>query len=91
MDSKGGSFRRRVVDLTAVAMIGDGALALVVPAEHTKTWICGPQSWRRLINFFAERPGFTGVVGAVEICAAVWWVRRSLKCRAGWWFAGLSG
>ena len=79
MDSKNGSFGRRIVDLTAVAMIGDGALALIVPAEHLKTWICGPQWWRGLVNFFAERPGLTRVVGAAEIYAALWWVRRSLN------------
>ncbi|MGO4491820.1 hypothetical protein AB4Y86_06995 [Arthrobacter sp. 2YAF22_2] len=79
MDINNGSFGRRIVDLPAVAMIGDGALALVVPAEHMKTWICGPQRWRDLINFLAERPGLTRVVGAVEVCAALWWVRRSLN------------
>ncbi|MBT8159530.1 MULTISPECIES: hypothetical protein [Arthrobacter] len=71
------SFERRLVDLTAVAMIGDGALALLMPAEHMKTWICGPQWWRDLVTFFASRPGLTRLVGAIEICAAVWWVRRS--------------
>ena len=78
MDNKSGSFGRRVVDLMAVAMIGDGALGLVVPAEHMKTWTYGPQWWRDLINFFADRPGLTRVVGAVEITVAFWWVRRSL-------------
>jgi hypothetical protein len=72
------SLERRLVDLTAVAMIGDGALALLMPAEHMKTWICGPQWWRDLVNFFARRPGLTRVVGVIEICAASWWVRRSL-------------
>lgn len=74
-----GSFGRRIVDLMAVAMIGDGALALLLPTEHMKTWICGPQRLRDLINFFAERPGLTRLVGAVEICAAFWWARQSLK------------
>jgi hypothetical protein len=46
MDSKSDSSGRRIVDLLAVAMIGDGALALVVPTGHIKTWICGPQRWR---------------------------------------------
>lgn len=79
MDNQNASFGRRIVDLTAVAMIGDGALALLVPAEHMRTWISGPRWCRELINFFAERPGLTRVVGAVEICTAVWWVRRSLN------------
>ncbi|MCB5292942.1 hypothetical protein [Arthrobacter sp. SO3] len=79
MDSKSGSFGRRVVDLVAVAMIGDGALGLLLPAEHMKTWTCGPQRWRDFISFFAERPGLTRTVGAVEICVAFWWVRRSLN------------
>jgi hypothetical protein len=68
-----------MADLLAMEMIGDGALALLVPAEHMKTWILGPQRWRDLGMFFAERPGLTRVAGAVEICAAVWWVRRSFS------------
>ena len=74
-----GSFERRLVDLTAVAMIGDGVLAVLLPAEHMKTWICGPQWSRDLVNYFAQRPGLTRTVGAMEICAAVWWVRHSLN------------
>lgn len=77
MDSKDVSAGRRIVDVAAVAMIGDGALAMVLPAEHMQTWICGPTWWRRLVSFFAERPGLTRVVGAVEIGSAIWWVRRS--------------
>lgn len=82
MDSKSGSFGRRIVDVAAVAMIGDGALALLVPADHMRTWVCGPPRWRDMIKFFAERPGLTRVVGAAEIWAAVWWVRRSLNGRS---------
>jgi len=82
MDTKNGSSGRRIVDLMAVAMIGDGALGLLVPTEHMKTWICGPQRWRDLVNFFAGRPGLTRLVGAVEICAAFWWVHRSLNGRS---------
>ncbi len=79
MGNYGSSSMRRVDDLLAVAMIGDGALALLVPAEHMKTWILGPLWWRRLIAFFAERPGLTRCAGALEICAATWWLRRSLR------------
>jgi hypothetical protein len=79
MDNNRGSSGRRIVDVLAVAMIGDGALALLVPTEHMKTWICGPQRWRDLVNFFAERPALTRLAGAGEICAALWWVRRSLN------------
>jgi hypothetical protein len=78
MDTKNGSSGRRIVDLMAVAMIGDGALALLVPTEHMTTWICGPRWWRDLVNFFARRPALTRMVGAIEIYAACLWVRRSL-------------
>jgi hypothetical protein len=74
---KRGLFARRLTDLLAMEMIGDGVLALLVPTEHMNTWISGPQRWRDLGNYFAERPGLTRLAGTVEICVAVWWVLRS--------------
>jgi hypothetical protein len=58
---------RRLVELGAMAMIGDGFLATINPEGHVRLWERGP--WRSLLRPFADHPELTRVVGMVEVLA----------------------
>jgi len=66
----------RALELLALSMIGDGALALLQPERHMRLWRAGPRPWRELVEFFHERPGLTRVVGVGAIAAGLWLAGR---------------
>lgn len=60
--------------LAAVALVGDGLLALLTPERDALAWRMGPEPFRSLMGFMAKRPGLTRFVGAAQIAVGVWWV-----------------
>ncbi len=67
---------RRVQHFTAMVLIGDGLLAVVRPNRDAKAWKVGPEPWRTLMGFLAERPQLTRLVGASQIAVGIWWATR---------------
>jgi hypothetical protein len=59
---------------TAMALIGDGVLAMVRPSHDTRVWAIGPLPWRKLMSALDDRPGLTRILGGVQAAAAVCWV-----------------
>ena len=62
--------------ITALLAIGDGVVTLAMPRRHVRRWSLGPDWYQRVMRPFAERPGLTPVLGAVEAAAALWWTTR---------------
>jgi len=69
---------RRIVDATAIMLIGCGVLGALLPVAHLSTWLSGPPPWRAGVRFFADRPRLTRVVSALTVCATFWWARQHL-------------
>ena len=69
-------WNRRAKESLGILMVGDGLLATVGPVRHCLLWQRGPVGWRRLVSFFAERPGLAPVVGVAETGAGLWLASR---------------
>lgn len=66
----------RMQHFVAMVLIGDGLMALVRPARDAKAWKLGPEPWRSLMGFMAERPQLTRAVGVAQIALGIWWATR---------------
>ena len=63
---------RRMKELLAMLIIGDGIIALLFPRRHCLLWKFGPQPYRDLMQEFAARPGMTRLLGAMEAALGIW-------------------
>jgi hypothetical protein len=61
----------RMMELVALGMIGDGALALADPRRHTRLWLEGPRPWRKAMKSFVRRPGLTRTLGVLGLGAGL--------------------
>ena len=73
---KRGLIGRRMKEMMAAGMIGDGVMALADPHRHTRLWAEGPGPWRKAMKPFVRRPGLTRTLGALEIGAGLWLASR---------------
>ena len=63
--------RRRLLELRAMLMIGDGMIGLAAPSRHSLLWSFGPEGYRRLMEGFAEHPALVRVLAVVEVGAGL--------------------
>ena len=63
----------------ALTTIGDGALALVAPREHSLLWEVGPEGIRRMTRFFADNPNYMRLLGASQIAFGLWLAFRQYR------------
>jgi hypothetical protein len=70
---------RRLKETMALTTIGDGALALVAPREHSLLWEVGPQSIRKITRFFADNPNYMRLLGASQIAFGLWLAFRQYR------------
>ena len=57
----------------AMALIGDGVMALVHPQRDAAAWHGGPAPWRLLMRALHDNPTMTRVLGAAQIAGGIWW------------------
>jgi hypothetical protein len=67
---------RRVLELLAILMIGEGVLTLIAPRRHSLIWNFGPEDFRRAIEGYAEHPTLARVVAAAEAGLGLWLALR---------------
>ena len=67
---------RRIVELLAILMIGEGVLTLIAPRKHSLLWEFGPEGYRRAVEAFAEHPTLTRLVAAAETGLGLWLALR---------------
>ena len=73
------TWARRLKETLAIVAIGDGAIELISPREHSLLWEVGPESTRRAVRFFAERPNYVRLVGAAQIGFGLWLALRQYR------------
>jgi hypothetical protein len=71
--------KRRWKQFAAMALIGDGVMALLYPEMDAKTWQVGPRPWRRFMGDLHDRPVLTRLIGAAEIAGGVCWALYQQK------------
>ena len=59
--------------------IGDGAIELLAPREHSLLWEVGPEGVRKVARFFAENPTYMRLLGASQIAFGVWLALRQYR------------
>lgn len=70
---------RRIKETIAVLAIGDGAIELLAPREHSRLWVVGPEGVRKVSRFFAEKPNYMRILGAAQIAFGVWLALRQYR------------
>lgn len=62
----------RLKELLALAMIGEGVVAMLYPRQHALLWRVGPRPLRGLVGWFADRPRLTRAMATAEVGAGLW-------------------
>ena len=57
----------------AMALIGDGMMAVVRPGRDAAMWEIGPEWWQDLMQQFRKHPALTRAVGAAQVAGGIWW------------------
>jgi hypothetical protein len=77
----GSAWARRAKETFAVVAIGDGAIEVIAPREHSLLWEVGPEGVRNVSRFFAENPNYMRLLGAAQIAFGVWLALRQYRDR----------
>jgi hypothetical protein len=72
-------WEQRLRALLAILLVGDGVFALIAPSRQSRLWKFGPGSWRRLMEYFAQRPGLTRLLTVGQVAFGLWLGLRQAK------------
>jgi hypothetical protein len=67
---------RRLIQLAALLMIGDGVLGFFKPRWHSLLWDTGPAPIRNLMESLAAHPDNARLLYAVEAAFGAWLASR---------------
>ena len=69
-------WERRLIETFAIISLGDGLIEFLAPKEHSRLWVIGPESIRRIGMWFVEKPDRMRVLGAAQVVFGVWLAQR---------------
>jgi uncharacterized protein YjeT (DUF2065 family) len=69
-------WKRRFIEAFAILTVGDGLIEFLAPKGHSRLWVVGPESTRRIGMWFAEEPNRMRVLGATQVVLGVCLVLR---------------
>ena len=49
-------WKRRFIEAFAILTVGDGLIEFLAPKGHSRLWVVGPESTRRIRMWFVEEP-----------------------------------
>jgi hypothetical protein len=64
---------KRWKHFAAMALIGDGVMAVIRPENDALAWKHGPKPWKQLMGELQERPTLTRLIGLAQITGGIWW------------------
>ena len=64
--------QRRLGELLAIALIGEGVAGFLAPRRYVRLWKFGPVPYRAVVDWLAERPALTRVLCVLEAGVGVW-------------------
>ncbi len=73
------TWARRMKESFAILAIGDGAIELISPREHSLLWEVGPEGVRRVARFSAENPNYMRLIGAAQVAFGLWLALRQYR------------
>ena len=69
-------WKRRLIEEFAILTVGDGLIEFLAPKRHSRLWVVGPESTRRIGMWFVEKPNRMRVLGAAQVVLGVWLALR---------------
>lgn len=72
-------WKKRLIETFAIVTIGDGAIEVISPREHSLLWEAGPEPARKVARFFAENPNHMRLLGAAQIAFGIWLALRQYE------------
>jgi hypothetical protein len=63
---------RRIIQLVALIMIGDGVTGFFKPRRHSLLWDIGPEFFRAAMETLAENPAKARLLYAAEVALGSW-------------------
>ncbi len=70
---------KRIQELIATWIIGDGVQNFIAPRSHALLWVAGPESLRRILSWFSENPRYGRFVGVAEVGFGIWLSLRQYR------------
>lgn len=70
---------KRIKDLLAVLLIGDGVLTVIGARNRALVWRFGPESLRRSTSWQADHPLLMRLEGMASIAVGVWLALRQYR------------
>ena len=70
---------KRVADLIAAFVLGNGVLDLIAPRRRVFLWVFGPEALRKLTLWFADHPTAMRLRGMVRIGTGIWLALRQYR------------
>lgn len=67
---------RRIRQLVALVIVGDGVVGFFKPRWHSLLWDLGPEPYRNLMQRFAREPGTARMIYAAEVVVGTWLATR---------------
>jgi hypothetical protein len=67
---------RRWKHFAAMALIGDGVMAVIRPQDDALAWKHGPKFWKNFMGELQERPALTRTIGTLQIIGGICWALR---------------
>ena len=70
---------RRLKELLAIGMIGEGIAGFLAPRSYALLWKCGPRPFQDFVDWFAERPHLTRALCMAETGLGLWLTWRETR------------
>jgi hypothetical protein len=70
---------RRLKEIAAMTMIGEGIIGALYPRRHILLWKFGPKKYRKFIEASARRPNLVRIAAAAGAGVGVWWALRQIS------------
>ena len=67
---------RRLKEIAANMMIGEGIIGALIPRRYMRLWDFGPKRYRKFIKASAKRPNLVRLASAAEAGLGVWLALR---------------
>jgi hypothetical protein len=72
---------KRLLELSAMMVIGDSVLGLVAPTQHVRLWKAGPRPFRNAVEALEERPKITRSLSLAGLGLGLWWAACQYRSR----------
>jgi hypothetical protein len=66
-------WKRRFIEAFAILTVGDGLIEFLAPKGHSRLWVVGPESTRRIGKWFVEEPNRMRSLVLPRWCSGCGW------------------